>query len=161
MSFLTLGQLVILTAEHVYSGRSGDRFSAHGLLRSEISQQTCYLLSIQCLVGVTEAWFTLLTIIGGKSCGQNNCSFGDYAVHQPFLAKVPAIRCCVSYLLVHTWHTPLHYPHGANAGCDLAGVAPVIMTVVPWQRPQEFGLVMGFRAIDKVNWNIYILFQCI
>ena len=28
----------------------------------------------------------------------------------------------VSYLLVYTWHTPLHYPHAANAGCILAGV---------------------------------------
>ena len=26
---------------------------------------------------------------------------------------------------MYTWHTLLHYPHGANAGCDLAGVAPV------------------------------------
>ena len=34
-------------------------------------------------------------------------------------------RWSVSYLLVYTWHTPPHYPHGANAGCDLAGVAPV------------------------------------
>ena len=32
----------------------------------------------------------------------------------------------VSYLLVYTWHTPLHYPHAVNAGCVLAGVAPVM-----------------------------------
>ena len=37
-------------------------------------------------------------------------------------------RWSVSYLLVYTWHTLLHYPHGANAGCDLAGVAPVDVT---------------------------------
>ena len=36
----------------------------------------------------------------------------------------------VSYLLVYTWHTPLHYPHAANAGCVLAGVAPVIVAMV-------------------------------
>ena len=35
----------------------------------------------------------------------------------------------VSYLLVYTWHTPLHYPHAANAGCVLAGVAPVQCTI--------------------------------
>ena len=35
-------------------------------------------------------------------------------------------RWSVSYLLMYTWHTLFHYPHGANAGCDLAGVAPVI-----------------------------------
>ena len=29
---------------------------------------------------------------------------------------------------MYTWHTLLHYPHGANAGCDLAGVAPVVQT---------------------------------
>ena len=27
---------------------------------------------------------------------------------------------------MYTWHTLPHYPHGANAGCDLAGVAPVV-----------------------------------
>ena len=35
----------------------------------------------------------------------------------------------VSYLLVYTWHTPLHYPHAANAGCVLAGVAPVLSSI--------------------------------
>ena len=89
MSFPTLDRLVILTAEHVYSGRPGDRFRVHGLLRSEITQQTCYLLLIQCLTGATETCFTLLTIFAGKSCGQNNSSFGDYAVRRPFLGKVP------------------------------------------------------------------------
>ena len=34
----------------------------------------------------------------------------------------------VSYLLVYTWHPPLHYQHAANAGCVLAGVAPVTQT---------------------------------
>ena len=29
--------------------------------------------------------------------------------------------------LVYTWHTLHYYPHGANAGCDLAGVAPVVV----------------------------------
>ena len=90
MSFPTLDRSVILTAEHVYSGRPGDRFRVHSLLRSEITQSTCYLLLIQCLTGATETWFTLLTIFAGKSCGQNNCSFGDYAVRRPFLAKFPA-----------------------------------------------------------------------
>ena len=36
-----------------------------------------------------------------------------------------ALTAC--YTLVCTWHTLLHYPHGANAGCDLAGVAPVLL----------------------------------
>ena len=30
--------------------------------------------------------------------------------------------------MMYTWHTLLHYPHGANAGCNLAGVAPVLRT---------------------------------
>ena len=101
MSFLTLDRLVILTAEHVYSGRPDDRFSDRGLLRGEFWQQTCYLLSIQCLTGVTEIWFILLTIFGGKSCGQNNWSFGYYAVLRPFLAKVHAIPLlCVSLVTI-------------------------------------------------------------
>ena len=39
-------------------------------------------------------------------------------------------RWSVSYLLMYTWHTLLHYPHGANAGCDLAGVAPAVPLIV-------------------------------
>ena len=38
MSFPTLDRRVILTAEHVYSGRPGDRFRVHGLFRSKITQ---------------------------------------------------------------------------------------------------------------------------
>ena len=130
MPFPTLDKLVFLTAEHVYSGRPGDRLSVHGLLRSEISQQTCYLLSIQCLAGVTKTWFTLLSIFGGISCGQNNWSFSDYAVRRPFLAKVPAIPLLRFVPSSAYRHTPLHYPHGANAGCDLAGVAPVVSRLI-------------------------------
>ena len=42
-----------------------------------------------------------------------------------FSQNFPQARWSVSYLLMYTWHTLLHYPHGANAGCELAGVAPV------------------------------------
>ena len=35
----------------------------------------------------------------------------------------------LSYFPVHTCHTLLHDPHGANAGCDLAGLTPVIPDV--------------------------------
>ena len=42
-----------------------------------------------------------------------------------FSSKSMVSTWIVSYLLVYTWHTPLHYPHAANAGCVLAGVAPV------------------------------------
>ena len=41
-----------------------------------------------------------------------------------FLPKFLQSRCCVWCLLVHSWHMPLHYPHGANGGCDFAGAAP-------------------------------------
>ena len=44
-----------------------------------------------------------------------------------FSSKSTVTTWIVSYLLVYTWHTPLHYPHAANAGCVLADVAPVIM----------------------------------
>ena len=29
------------------------------------------------------------------------------------------------------------------------------MIVIAWQRPERLALGMGFRKIDKVNWNIY------
>ena len=35
-------------------------------------------------------------------------------------------------ILMYTWDTLLHYPHGANAGRDLAGVAPVVIVTGPW-----------------------------
>ena len=41
-SYPTLDRLVILTAEHVYSGRPGDRSRVHGLLRSEIGSTLYY-----------------------------------------------------------------------------------------------------------------------
>ena len=43
-------------------------------------------------------------------------------------------RWSVSYLLVYIWHTLLHYPHGVNAGCDLAGVAPVAKATANWHQ---------------------------
>ena len=52
-------------------------------------------------------------------------------------------RWSVSYLLMYTWHTLLHYPHGANAGCDLAGVAPVVHT--PFQQ------LMSVHTFDKTE----------
>ena len=53
-----------------------------------------------------------------------------YAVRHRFSQNIVLARWSVSYLLMHTWHTLLHYPHGANAGCDLAGVAPVAVTLL-------------------------------
>ena len=36
---------------------------------------------------------------------------------------------------MYTWQTLLHYPHGANAGCDLAaGVAPMVARAHNTQR---------------------------
>ena len=37
----------------------------------------------------------------------------------------------------------------------------MIMIVIAWQRPESLVLGMGFGKIDKVNWNIYVLSQCI
>ena len=53
-----------------------------------------------------------------------------YAVRHRFSQNIVLARWSVSYLLMYTWHTLLHYPHGANAGCDLAGVAPVAVTLL-------------------------------
>ena len=62
-------------------------------------------------------------------------------------------RWSVSYLLVYTWHTLLHYPHGPNAGCDLAGVAPVVAKVHqsgPWGRAVDG---WPWRAAGMDFWN--------
>ena len=93
MSFPTLDRLVILTAEHVYSGRPGARFRVHGLLRSE--DHTVKLL-------FTLNTMTLLAIFAGKSRGQNNCSFGDYADVDRFSQNFLLTRWSVSYLLMYT-----------------------------------------------------------
>ena len=46
---------------------------------------------------------------------------------QEWILDVTVSSQIVSYLLVYTWHTQLHYPHAVNAGCALAGVVPVFI----------------------------------
>ena len=57
-------------------------------------------------------------------------------VENRFSPKFSLPGWSVSYFLVHVHHTLLHYPHGANTGCDWAGFAPVFATncAGPWNR---------------------------
>ena len=72
------------------------------------------------------------TVLGRYFLSCHTVSFGDYAVHRLLLAKFPAgpLERFVPSILMYTCHTLLHYPHGVNAGCDLAGVAPVVINAV-------------------------------
>ena len=69
-----------------------------------------------------------------------------------------ALTAC-NTLLMYTWNTLLHYPHCANAGCDLAGVAPVHLMML-----QLLGVgiaVTGFWILvgkDKVVRDILDVF---
>ena len=54
---------------------------------------------------------------------------GPQAPHLPRTQLTLLVHCAMLWSpAMYTWHTLLHYPHGANAGCDLAGVAPVSWT---------------------------------
>ena len=64
-----------------------------------------------------------------------------------FTQKSMVSSCIVSYLLVYTWHTPLHCLHGANARCDLAGVVPVYPTT--WKN-DLLGSCFWFQAFTPV-----------
>ena len=57
-------------------------------------------------------------------------------------------RWSVLYLLMYTWHTLLHYLHGANAGCDLAGVALVDKTLCH----THIAPADEFTRVDKWPW---------
>ena len=117
-----LVRLVIFTAEHVYSGNPGDRFSAQGV----ISHNKLVFYN----------WYKAVWVymkhgvhIKQYSLAKRADKIGYYLVFMTYVGcfspKSMVSTWIVSYLLVYTWHTPIHYPHAANAGCVLAGVAPV------------------------------------
>ena len=122
MVFPALARLVIFTAEHVYSGNPGDRFSAQGVISyNKLPIYNWY----------EAVWVYMKHGVYNKqySLAKRADNIGYYLVFKTYVgcfsSKSMVSTWFVSYLLVYTWHTPLHYPHAANAGCVLAGVAPV------------------------------------
>ena len=123
MVFPALVPLVIFTAEHVYSGNPGDRFSAQGVI--SLNKLVIYnwykAVWVYMKQGVYSKQYSLAKLAD---------RIGYYLVFMTYVGCFSSMSMVstwiVSYLLVYTWHTPLHYPHAANAGCVLAGVAPVI-----------------------------------
>ena len=126
MVFPALARLVIFTAEHVYSGNPGDRFSAQGVISyNKLAIYNWY----------EAVWVYMKHGVYSKqySLAKHADNIGYYLVFKTYVgcfsSKSMVSTWFVSYLLVYTWHTPLHYPHAANTGCVLAGVAPVIPTM--------------------------------
>ena len=123
MVFLALVWLVIFTAQHVYSGNPGDRFSAQG----EISHNKLVIYK-----WYKAVWLYMKHGLYSKQYSLAKCAdkISYYLVFMTYVGcfspKSTVSSWIVSYLLVYTWHPPLHYPHAANAGCVLAGVAPVM-----------------------------------
>ena len=124
MVFPALARLVIFTAEHVYSGNPGDRFSAQGRISyNKLAIYNWY----------EAVWVYMKHGVYNKqySLARRADNIGYYLVFKTYVgcfsSKSMVSTWFVSYLLVYTWNTPLHYPHAANAGCVLAGVAPVLM----------------------------------
>ena len=128
MVFPALVPLVIFTAEHVYSGNPGDRFSAQGVISH--NKRVIYNW-------YKAVWMYMKHGVYSKqySLGKRADKISYYLVFMRYVgcfsSKSMVSTWIVSYILVYTWHTPLHYPHAANAGCVLAGVAPVTWTMLP------------------------------
>ena len=129
MVFPALFPLVIFTAKHVYSGNPGDRFSAQGVISyNKLAIYNWYeAVRVYMKHGVYNKQYSL---------AKRADNIGYYLVFKTYVgcfsSKSMVSTWIVSYLLVYTWHTPLHYPHAANAGCVLAGVAPVFRTRCLW-----------------------------
>ena len=126
MVFPALVRLVIFTAEHVYSGNPGDRFSAQGVIsHNKLVFHNWY----------KAVWVYMKHGVYSKQywLAKRADKMGYYLVFMPYVGCFSSNSIVstwiVSYLLVYTWHTPLHYPHAANAGCVLAGVAPVVLCI--------------------------------
>ena len=125
MVFPALVPLVIFTAEHVYSGNPGDRFSAQGVIshNKRVIYNWYKAVWVYMKHGVYSKQYSL---------AKRADEISDYLVLLAYVgcfsSKSMVSTWIVSYLLVYTWHTPLHYPHAANAGCVLAGVAPVMVS---------------------------------
>ena len=127
MVFPALVPLVIFTAEHVYSGNPGDRFSAQGVIshNKRVIYNWYKAVWVYMKHGVYSKQYSL---------AKRADEISDYLVFMAYVgcfsSKSMVSTWIVSYLLVYTWHTPLHYPHAANAGCVLAGVAPVSLATM-------------------------------
>ena len=125
MVFPALVRLVIFTAEHLYSGNPGDRFSAHGVISH--NKLVIYNWYKAVWVYMKHGVYSKQYLLAKRAD-----KIGYYLVFMTYVgcfsSKSMVSTWIVSYLLVYTWHTPLHYPHAGNAGCVLAGVAPVFRT---------------------------------
>ena len=122
MVFSALVRLVIFTAEHVYSGNPGDKFSAQGV----ISHNKLVIYN-----SYKAMWVYMKHDVYSKQYSLANRAdkIGYYLVFMTYVGcfsqKSTVSSWIVSYLLMYIWHTPLHYPYAANAGCVLTGVVPV------------------------------------
>ena len=123
--FPALVRLVIFTADHVYSGNPGDRFSAQGVIS---------LIKLVIYNWYKAVWVYMKHGVYSKqySLAKRADKIGYFLVCMMYVGcfspKSMVSTWIVSYLLVYTWHTPLHYPHAANAGClgwcSACGIAP-------------------------------------
>ena len=146
MVFPAIVLLVIFTAEHVHSGNPGDRFSAQGVIsHNKLVIHNWY----------KAVWVYMKHGMYSKQYSLAKCAdkIGYYLVFMTYVgcfsSKSMVSTWIVLYLLVYTWHTPLHYPHAANAGCVLAGVAPVLwsttyqLSINQQDRSDEWWAIMG------------------
>ena len=122
MVFPALVPLVIFTAEHVYSGNPGDRFSAQGVIshNKRVIYNWYRAVWVYMKHGVYSKQYSL-----AKRADKISYYLVFMTYVGCFSSKSMVSTWIVSYLLVYTWHNLLHYPHAANAGCVLAGVVPV------------------------------------
>ena len=100
MVFTALVRLVIFIAEHVYSENPGDRFSAQGV----ISHNKLVIYN----------WYKTVWVYMKHGVYSKQYSLAKHDYVGCFSPKSMVSSWMVSYLLVYTLHTPLHYLHAAK-----------------------------------------------
>ena len=149
--FPALVRLVIFTAEHVYSGNAGDRFSAQGVISH---------IKLVIYNWYKAVWVYMKHGVYSKqySLAKRTDKIGYYLVRMMYVGcfspKSMVSTWIISYPLVYTWHTQLHYLHAVNAGCVLAGVAPVVHCLVFYPLAENHAHTQNNKWILFSQWNV-------
>ena len=96
-----------------------------------------------------------------RACNTGNCCAKTTSSLRSLLLQV--LPPHPEHILIHFRPTFLHWQFRMEAQAVLQPQLTIwkvmIMIVIAWQRPERLALGMGFGKIDKVNWNISVLYR--
>ena len=131
--------------------------------------QDCFIRNFKC----NNAGLKCINICsgrGGRTCN-NSDLIGDVVWVQPFpVLHVRNVLCLTLTVSLNLISIPspsgLLLYHGVAVIIIILKhyyiyIYVMIVTVIAWQKPARLDSGMRFKEIDMVNWNIYILSQCI